>query len=146
MATDKYYIELLIAPSTGLGVAVLNILFPELIRCSDAEFFISKTIDISFIMFGFLLTALTLLLQTSPSIKERKLFPRLIDFNKKVVLLSLVLGFYSLFYVSLFDTIAKSSFKEFVVSLFLFFFVFLFGEMIKYIRVFYKMINEGYNS
>lgn len=143
MKTDRYYIELLYAPIIAIVGGVINLLFPELIGCKDPTVIIAKSIDISFIIFGFLLTVLALILQSTQEIRGRKLYTRLIRFNRRIVYLALISGFYSLIYNSLFEPISQLKVKELFVSVFILLFIWIILDLLHFIRIFYKLAEEG---
>jgi hypothetical protein len=143
MKTDKYILELIVSPLIAFSGGIINLNWPNLLTCKDPTVVISKSIDISFIIFGFLLTVLALILQTNKEIRSRKLYPRLIRFNKRIVLISIISGVYTLCYNSLFDSISKLGSKEYFVSIFIVLMVWIFLDLINFIKVFYKLAEEG---
>ncbi|MDD2635943.1 MAG: hypothetical protein PHW82_10630 [Bacteroidales bacterium] len=142
MKTDKYYFEQSLAPIIALLFGVANLIWQNLFTCKDPTMIISKSIDISFIIFGFLLTVLALILQTTKKIRNRNLYPRLIRFNKRIAYLSLTAGFYSLIYSSVFSSISTTIYKEYFVSIYIFVFVWIIIDLILFIRIFYKLAEE----
>lgn len=143
MKTDRYYIEMLYAPLIALTLGVANLIWPNVIKCHDPIIIISKFIDISFIIFGFLLTVLALILQSAQEIRNRKLYPRLIRFNKRIVYISILSGFYSLLYSSIFASISKSDLKVYYVSIFIVLFIWAILDLLHFIRIFYKLAEDN---
>ncbi len=143
MKTDKYYLEILHAPFIALLAGVLNLVFPNLLSCKDPTLIISKSVDISFILFGFLLTVLALIIQSTKEIKDRNLYSRLIDYNKRIVYLSITLGFYSLLYLSLFDKIILLESKEWFASIYILLFIWIILDTLHFITIFYKLAKDG---
>lgn len=143
MKTDRYYIELLYAPFIALTLGVVNLIWPNVFKYQDPIIIISRFIDISFIVFGFLLTVLALILQSTQEIRSRKLYPRLIRFNKRIVYLSLFSGVYSLLYSSMFTSISKSVFKEYCVSIFIVLFIWVILDLLHFVSIFYKLAENN---
>lgn len=143
MKTDNYYLELIYAPAIAVLVGVVNLIFPSLFTCKDPTLIISKSVDISFIVFGFLLTVLTLIIQSNKEIKDRILYSRLINFNKRIVYLALFQGFYSLLYTSLFDKIRMLKEREWFVSIFILLFIWIVLDLLQFIKIFYKLAIDG---
>lgn len=143
MKTDKYILESICSPVIAFGGGLINLIWPDLLTCKDPTVLMSKSIDISFIIFGFLLTVLALILQTDKEIKNRKLYPRIIKFNKRIVFVSIISGVYTLCYNSLFDRISKLSSKEYFVSIFIILMVWIFLDLINFIRIFYRLAEDG---
>ncbi|MGV3630305.1 MAG: hypothetical protein ACO1O6_03825 [Bacteroidota bacterium] len=141
MRTDNYYIELCIAPLIGVVFGTCNSIFNNIIFCSDPVIFISKIVDISFIIFGFLLTILALIIQSSTDIKSRQIYPRLIMYNKRIIFVSLILGFYSLIYSNIFNELRTldQDIKEIFVSVFILLLIWLIIDLIIFLNIFYKI-------
>jgi len=98
--TFSYYVEKFIGFIVGVGSAVL--VYKSWTVCSficTSNFF-DKIITISTTLFGFLLTVLTLIVQSSSAVisnmKKRGSYKRLISFNKNIVLLSAIVCILSL--------------------------------------------------
>lgn len=90
--TDKYYLEQVWAPIIACIAGSINLICPNILSCKDPSIVVSKIIDISFIVFGFLLTILALILQSNQEIRKRKLYPRLIKLNKRILYIALASG------------------------------------------------------
>jgi len=115
--------------------------------------FVDKTVDYSSISFGFLLTVLTILLQTQTkaivNIKNAGRFNDLIKANKRGVALSLILVFVSILFLSLYDSdllkliVCKNwTIQSLINSTFLAIFVFQLIEVVLFLEIFYITIRE----
>lgn len=105
--TGSYYLEKLGGYFFALIIFFLtfNFINPNTILCKGDLF--DKTIDVGGLTFGFLLTVLTLMLQTPLKLinaaKRSDKFSELINSNKEAVLVSIVLVGFSLILISLTD-------------------------------------------
>ncbi len=145
MRTDSYFIERIIAPIIGGIFGICNFIFNNVFYCKDPVALISKIVDISFIIFGFLLTILALIIQSNSGIKSRAIYPRLVLYNKRIIFVSLFLGLFSLIYSNVFNELATldPKLKECVVSGFIFFLVWLIIDLINFLNIFYKISSSN---
>ncbi|GAB6393989.1 MAG: hypothetical protein MdMp024_0301 [Bacteroidales bacterium] len=144
----------------GIIVGIICAVFvfwinPEFSQWKD---FIQEIPNIGMCIFGFLLTFLGIILQgrskTIEWMKSREtLFQRFISFNKRVVILSIVLSVYAYFlgyfnfewmenllriYPHLCD-----AFIRFFISAFSFLFVWLLVDILKFTKIFYLLIKKN---
>ena len=140
--TDKYYLEQVWAPIIACIAGSINLICPNILSCKDPSIVVSKIIDISFIVFGFLLTILALILQSNQEIRKRKLYPRLIKLNKRILYIALASGGYSLLYNSIFEQISDSIFKEPSFTLFVLLFIWMILDLLYFIHIFYKLAEK----
>jgi len=138
MKTNGYYLEIFYAPLASIISSILNVNFPYVFLCKDPTIFISKTVDISFISFGFLLTILALIIQCNPELKSRKIYPRLILYNKRIVFISLILGLVSLIFYSVYNNVCDNWNLTFE-SFYVFFLIWLILDLIHFINIFYSL-------
>jgi hypothetical protein len=143
MKTDRYFFELFCAPIVGLVLGFVAIIHPEILRFIDSHVIITKSIDISFIVFGFLLTVLALIVQSNLKFIKSKLYPRLVRYNKRIVFLSLFAGLYSLFYNSVISTVWLPEIMRFCIGIFIFLFVWIIIDLVIFIKVFYRLAEDG---
>jgi len=139
---DKAIFETLIAPLIGLIMGFLKYKYDWFLKCKDPTIIISKTIDISFIIFGFLLTVLTLIVQANTELKQRPLYSRLVKFNKRVVLQAVILGFYSLLYHTYYTLITAGDLPilaNILFSVFVALLTWLILDSIYYVMTFYAL-------
>jgi hypothetical protein len=139
LKTDRYYIERSIAPGIGIIVFIWCLNYPSIFRISDPEAIISKVVDISFIFFGFLLTVLALILQSTAEVKSTLLFDNLIRYNKRVVIVATLLGFYSLLYVAKYNEMTLSCFGSYSWPIFLFLLTWMALDSLYFIYIFYRL-------
>lgn len=139
MKQDDYYLEIYLPPIMALIIAFILVYFNALELLKKPEGIILKITDISFIIFGFLLTILAILLQSSRKFKQRKIFDRMVNLNKKFVWLSLILGVFSLFYGSSYETL-PGKIKPYLSGIFFFNLSWLLIECVNYISVFYRFV------
>ncbi len=140
--------------STFLSIVILIVdLFFRLSSHLSMDKFVDKTVDYSSISFGFLLTVLTILLQTQTkaivNIKNAGRFNDLIKANKRGVALSLILVFVSILFLSLYDSdllkliVCKNwTIQSLINSTFLAIFVFQLIEVVLFLEIFYITIRE----
>ena len=140
MKTNAYYRELLLPPIIAIAIGFTAYFFCPLDVFDNPEDIISKVTDISFILFGFLLTILALIMQANESIRSSTLYTRLIRLNRKIVFVSLRLGVYSLFSFALFSLPIIIKITEFLQSVFSFLLSWLIIESVQYIVIFYKLV------
>jgi hypothetical protein len=128
---------------------------PELSQWKD---FIQEIPSIGMCIFGFLLTFLGLILQgeskTIEWMKSREiLFQRFISFNKRVVILSIVLSVYAYFLgyfnfewlgnlLQMYPCLCKM-FTRLFISIFFFLFVWLLIDILKFTKIFYLLIQKN---
>ena len=140
--SDMAIVETLFAPFVGVVMGVLKFNYDWFLRCKDPTIIISKTVDISFIIFGFLLTVLTLIVQANSELKRRPLYSRLVKFNKRVVLQAVILGFYSLLYHTYYTVITAGDIPiiaNVLFSLFVTLLTWLILDSIYYVMTFYAL-------
>jgi hypothetical protein len=139
--TDRYYVELIAGPVIGLTIGVVNHFYPILKGAEKAAEIVSKVTDISFIIFGFLLTILALIMQSGSGIKKSPTYGRLVKANSLMVVLSLLLGFISLLMVFNFQDGNLDYPHDSLLSSFFFgVLVYLIVETAIYLMVFYKLV------
>lgn len=139
MKTTGYYLEQTFVFGFGVGIATINHYFPLLINCAQSKEIVSKIIDISFINFGFFLTLLALLIQSSARLKVRKLYDRLIKLILQILVLSVSCGFYCFIIISFFHKgIIDKNYNGLFTGLFLLMGI-LISKSILYIKVFYNL-------
>lgn len=139
--TDRYYFELAIGPLLGILIGVYNFYCPILKGAEKASEIVSKVTDISFIVFGFLLTILAIIMQSGSGIKKSPRYARLVKANALMIVLSLLSGFVSLAIVSQF----KASDMEYphnslLTTFFFSILTYLIVETAIYLYVFYKLV------
>ena len=135
--------------------AVIYWINPELSKWKD---FIQEIPNIGMCIFGFLLTFLGIILQggskTIEWMKSREiLFQRFISFNKRVVVLSIVLSVYAYFlgYFNFewFENLLKKDscffeiFIRLLISAFSFLFVWLLIDILRFTKIFYLLIKKN---
>jgi hypothetical protein len=133
----------------------LFLLNPEL---SEWKEFIKEIPNIGMCTFGFLLTFLGIILQggsdTIEWMKSREaLFQRFISFNKRIVILSIILSVYAYFvaffnfewiqdclvhYVCLYETILKL-----LISIFMLISIWFLYDVMYFIKIFYLLIKKN---
>lgn len=139
--TDRYIFELLIGPILGFSIGFFNFYIPILNGCEKAPEIVSKITDISFIIFGFLLTILAVIMQSGKGIKKSPKYARLVKANSLMVGLSLFLGILSLVIVSQFKE-GNNCYphQSFLSSVFFGVLLYLITETIIYLIVFYRLV------
>jgi hypothetical protein len=139
MKTTGYYLEQTFVFGFGVGIAAINHCFPLLINCAQSKEIVSKIIDISFINFGFFLTLLALLIQSSARLKVRKLYDRLIKLILHILGLSVISGLFSFVLISFYHNgNIDKSYNYLFTGLFLLMGI-LISKSILYIKVFYNL-------
>ncbi|MDR1562796.1 MAG: hypothetical protein LBS54_06925 [Dysgonamonadaceae bacterium] len=139
---------------TGIVCAVFVFwIKPELSNWKD---FIQEIPNIGMCIFGFLLTFLGIILQggskTIEWMKSREtLFQRFISFNKRVVILSIVLSVYAYFLGYFNFECLSNIFKNYscalsilirlLISVFSFLFIWLLIDILKFTKIFYSLIK-----
>lgn len=112
--TPAYYLEKFLGLGIGLTAGYLSYKFWGFWSFICSQAFSDKVITISTTLFGFLLTVLTLIVQsTSPAIiqmKKHGSYKRLILFNKNIVLLSATVCILSLILNSTAEKLKGESF------------------------------------
>lgn len=141
--TDRYYIEKFAPPIIG-GVVSCVLFYFQADQYLDYKFIGGKALDMSFVVFGFILTILTLLIQKDNNFKEKQLYKRLIKFNKRLVYLSLTLGVYCFFLISLFDYLNANCLIIYSFIPFWFFISWVMIDSYLFINIFYRLaLNSG---
>lgn len=143
MASDKKILEQAVGPIIGLVCAFIAFKTNGSFLPDKMESFYSKISDISFIVFGFLLTVLALILQIKIN-GRRNLKLRMIRFNKRIVFISLFLGILSLINSVYFTHIQKhANLNRCLCSIFIFLLAWLIVDAIYYLIVFYKYAHAS---
>ena len=146
----SYYLEKYIGYVLGSVAAILAYRYsnPNLVL-GKSEIF-DKSIDVGGISFGFLLTVLTLLIQTENSViqklKNSNRFADLIQFNKEVVLCSVALFSYSFFLLIYSGELLKMASCEpskISASIYFFIVVLTANKVYIFLRVFYNLTPNG---
>jgi len=116
------------------------------------DLFFDKLVDFSGIFFGFLITVLTLLVQTDNSktqlLKKHNRFSDLIFFNKEVVIVSAAICVYTIFILAFkgnvhFNFVSETDLKKYG-SLFLVFLITLMvSKTFSFLKTFYQIINTS---
>jgi len=148
----EQYFGLILGFIVSVFVFLIN---PELSKWKE---FIKEFPTIGMFVFGFLLTLLTIILQGNSStiewMKSREnLFKRFISFNKRVVIISIILSVYAYFLAYFnFDWI-KGYFtdymslyvfaKKILISVFVLLFVWLLYDVMYFIKIFYLLIKKN---
>jgi hypothetical protein len=127
------------------GYLAFRYIKPSLIL-GRSEIF-DKSIDVGGISFGFLLTVLTLLIQTENSViknlKKGNRFSELISFNKEVVICSILLFSFSLFLLIYGGEALKLNciFSKLCVSIYFSIVTLTANKVFIFLRVFYSIIT-----
>lgn len=143
MKTLSYYIESYTGIVVGLFVGIYlytqNIFFWGI-----DNVLISQSIDICFILFGFLLTILALIVQgdnqTLQRLRKHIGYNRIILFNRRIVILSIILGFFSTLVLAFIDTPTFSYINQIAFSVFIFLWIWLLWDTSVFLKVFYNII------
>lgn len=143
MKTLSYYIE----SYTGI---VVGLFVGSYLYSQDVFFWgkdnvlISQSIDICFILFGFLLTILALIVQgdnqTLQRLRKHSGYSRIILFNRRIVILSVILGFFSTLALAFIDTPTFLSVNQIAFSTFIFLWIWLLWDTSIFLKVFYNII------
>lgn len=111
---------------------------------------VTKSMDIGFILFGFFLTVLALIVQgnniTLQRLRKYKGYSRIIKFSRRVVVLSIIIGFYSLAISSLINENLNLITNQILFSIFTFFWIWLLWDSIIFLIVFYNIILSTPNE
>ncbi len=138
------YLENLLPYLIALLLAAINLVWPDLLSSSKPIVFVSKTLDLSFVIFGFLLITLTLLMKSSSEFKQQLHYVQLIKLNKRIVLWSLLTGFYSLIFYTIFYETYIIYFKEIIISIYFFTLAVLVVNLLMYLNRFFKLTFNQY--
>lgn len=115
---------------------------------NSVETFVSKISDVSFIIFGFLLAFIGLILNSKKKIIKafgsKLFFDRTIDFNIRVIVLSAITGIYGLFLWIIFQSNlnVNSRIQELLVDLLIWVLVWLIWDIVYFIRIFFSLIKN----
>lgn len=143
MKTLSYYIESYTGIVVGLFIGIYlysqNIFF-----WGKDNVLISQSIDICFILFGFLLTILALIVQgdnqTLQRLRKHTGYGRIILFNRRIVILSIILGLFSTLVLAFIDTLIFLWINQIAFSVFTFLWIWLLWDTIVFLKVFYNII------
>ena len=106
-----------------------------------------KSVDICFILFGFLLTVLALIVQgDNQTLKRLRSFDgygRIIRFNRRVVILSTILGLFSLLICTILEENLPIIANHILFSIFTFLWIWLLWDFGVFIKVFYNIIIKA---
>lgn len=145
----SWYIEKLAGPILGIVVCFLFFKYLRLtILFNDVNVFISKISDISFIIFGFLLAFIGLILNSKEKIIQafdsKKVFNKTIDLNFRIIVLSAICGIYGLVVWIIFQStiIINVTIEELLIDILVFFLIWLVYDLIYFIRVFFTLIKN----
>lgn len=146
--TDRAIVEKFVGRFTGILLILLNLFVFKINSFGHDFILLDKSLDITGVLFGFLLATLALIVQGGnpalDSIKSRTaLFERLVSFNKIVVSASLFCLFYSFILVGtkhLWED--KNSLNSAFSSLFLGIHSWLLIDTFLFTRIFYKIITK----
>jgi len=143
--TLNYYIE---NYATKLIAVVIGIVFyyHPLISFFKDDTFFDKVLTLSTTVFGFLLTVLTLIVQsdgpTMLKMKQNKSYNRLIKYNKEIVYASGLLSLFSILIIVLNNLLYDKYFSLllFLCSFGVLVLVFLILDSLKFLFLFYRII------
>ncbi|MCY1719572.1 hypothetical protein OU798_04425 [Prolixibacteraceae bacterium Z1-6] len=139
----------------ALGIIVASTFYFLIYPCGDTKNLdevVSKTVDISFIIFGFVLAFLGLVMQTQDKLKalvgDDRIFTRLMRYCVRIITISVVLGVGGFIYwvlEKLSLTICQSL-NRIVFSVTIGGLVWLFNDMVYFVRIFYLIIKSSSNK
>lgn len=126
-----------------IGICLsLYFLYHKTAYWGENYFVLDKSIDISFILFGFILTVLSILVQGNNStlqrLKKHKGFIRIITYSRTIVILAAILGFYS--FSVLFMLPAPELCNNILFAVFVFLWSWLIWNAVIFLIVFYNII------
>lgn len=131
------------------AVAFVSYKYLRLYDFAASEIVFDKTVDFSGIIFGFLITILTILIQTNNAainkLKAGNRFKDLISFNKRVIFISAFLCFYSVCILILKEyDFYKNSIKVMQISMtiYIFLFITLILTTYTFLKIFYQVIRS----
>lgn len=143
-----YILENYLGVSVGfLIILIVNSQWKSFIFITDKDFY-DKLIPICTTLFGFLLTILTLIIQSDSKavleLKGKKSFGRLIKYNKKIVLLSMGISIVCLImiFVSKLLVCELAIYLRYISLLNLFFFIWTIVDTITFVSLFYKLLLQ----
>lgn len=147
--TISYYKEKYLSYVIAGTVSFCCFKFLKLYEFAASEIVFDKTVDFSGIIFGFLITVLTILIQTdNPAIAKLKAgnrFKDLIAFNKRVIFISALLCFFSVLILIFKEyELYKSSnqVKQYCMTVYIFLFVTLIHTTYDFLKIFYEIIRS----
>lgn len=133
----------------ALIISILCFKFLDLSKFSKSDILFDKTVDFSGIIFGFLITVLTILIQTNNAaislLKKTNRFKDLLGFNKRVIFISALLCFYSVL-ILIFKEYSFYNYNDapqYFMTLYIFLFVTLILSTYGFLRIFYQVIRDG---
>ena len=144
MKNASYYIEQYFGFFLGFFAGSLTY-FKGFVSWGINNILPEKSVDICFILFGFLLTVLALIVQgdnqTLKRLRSFEGYGRIIRFNRMVVILSTILGLYSLLICTILEDNLPTTTNHILFSTFLFLWLWLLWDFGVFIKVFYNIIN-----
>ena len=146
MKNTSYYIEQYFGVLLGLFTGSLTY-FKGFISWGMNNILPEKSVDICFILFGFLLTVLALIVQgDNQTLKRLRSFDgygRIIRFNRRVVILSTILGLLSLLICTILEENLPIIANHILFSIFTFLWIWLLWDFGVFIKVFYNIIIKA---
>ena len=146
--TFGYILENYLGVSLGfIIILIVNSHWESFEFIAEKDFF-DKLIPICTTLFGFLLTILTLIIQSDSKtileLKGRKTFGKLIQYNKKIVLLSVVISIICLImiFVSKLLVCELTFILRYISLLNLFLFIWTIVDTLTFVSLFYKLLLQ----
>lgn len=144
--TPAYYIEKYIGLFIGIAIGIYCFKTHHCYSFINNDKFLDKLITICTTMFGFLLTVLTLIIQSNSEtiieMKKHLSYKRLINFNKKVVFLSAIVCIISLFLAFIIKKLDSiNPYLSQLISLLNYsFFIWMMCDTLIFVSIFYKIL------
>lgn len=145
---NSYYIEKYAPEYLAVFLAFILTLITDTSVLLEDMFILDKTIDITGILFGFLLTVLVLLLEIDNKkvqlLKEYNRYSDLLDYNKRAIFYSGITGLYSFILIILFQYpsfIKDQCCKQLAMYVFIYMISSLVGLVLNFLRIFFRLIT-----
>lgn len=145
----SYYIEFLAGYIVAIAITICAYFFVDFSKIHFSDLFYDKLVDFTGIVFGFLITVLTILLQSNnESIKLLKKYNRfkdLIFYNKEVVVFSALICFYTILIIALKDNFNFGNpltLKKYGLLFLLFLITLMICKIYTFLKIFYTIIKE----
>lgn len=146
MKKASYYIEQYLGFVLGLIAGCITY-FQGFTSWGINNILAEKSVDICFILFGFLLTVLALIVQgdnqTLKRLRSFEGYERIIRFNRRVVTLSTILGLFSLLICTILEDNLPTITSQILFSIFLILWIWLLWDFWIFIKVFYNIIIKA---